>query len=393
MDRVIDQVSSATQWEQMQASGKKLTIKYGVDVTAPFLHLGHAVNLWMMRELQEQGHKVIFLIGDFTTRIGDPTGKSAARVVPSRSDIDRNANEFIKQVGYILIQSSDCFEVRRNSEWYDEMGLDEFISLLSMVTHSRLIQRDMFQQRINKQKEIWMHELLYPVLQAYDSKMLNSDLTIVGSDQLFNEMLGRFYQEKFGQKPQLVITSKITPGTDGKEKQSKSIGNYIALEDSPRDKFGKVMSIPDSLTIEYLKIYTIMPLAEIQEIQKGIFDSTVHPMTAKKLLASSIVKRYHGDVIASSEQQWFESSFSQRKTPVDMPEVVCDGRPLLDIIDQYCIDRSRANIRRLAKQGAISIDGKKLNDQDILLPFDLPGEAILKVGKRIWLRCLTPQSS
>ena len=183
--------------------------------------------------------------------------------MPAREQIEANAQEFIRQVGRVLHSDPSVFEVRRNSEWYDAMSVDEFLSLVGMVTHSRLVQRDMFQRRIAKGDEIYMHEMLYPVLQGYDSRMLGSDVTIVGSDQLFNELMGRTYQEKLGQEPQVVITTRITPGTDGVAKQSKSLGNYIALAETPRDMFGKAMSIPDHLTTSYLEVYTDVPMAEV----------------------------------------------------------------------------------------------------------------------------------
>jgi len=257
--RTTDQVFSLDELRGRLATGRPLRIKYGVDVTAPFLHIGHAVNLWMMRLFQEHGHKVVFLIGDFTTQIGDPTGKDKRRIVPSEADIQRNAEEFLRQVGQVLLTDDDVFEVRRNSEWWGRMGVGEFLTLVAQITHARLVERDMFQKRIAEHVEIHMHEMLYPILQGYDSVMLESDLTIVGSDQLFNEMMGRLYQERAGQAPQVVLTTQITPGTDGKEKQSKSLGNYIALADTPRDKFGKAMSIPDELVGPYVTVYTDLP--------------------------------------------------------------------------------------------------------------------------------------
>ena len=191
------------------------------------------------------------MIGDFTTRIGDPTGRNQTRPIIAPEDIEKNAEEFIKQIGTVVHTDPAVFEVRRNSEWYANMPLDRFLELVSMVTHARLVSRDMFRDRIANDVEIYMHEVLYPVLQGYDSVMLQSDLTIVGSDQLFNENLGRFYQERFGQAPQVIITSKITPGTDGRNKQSKSLNNYIGLIDSPRDKYGKIMSMPDDLSPKF----------------------------------------------------------------------------------------------------------------------------------------------
>ena len=227
--RTTEEIFSLDQLRERLNSKKKLTIKFGADVTASFLHLGHAVNLWMMRRFQEDGHKVIFLIGDFTTRIGDPTGKADTRPQIQRENIERDGQAFIEQIKNILITDDpEVFEVRKNSEWFDKMSVDKFLSLISLTTHSRLISRDMFQKRIQENKEIYTHELIYPILQGYDSFELDSDLTIVGSDQLFNEMMGKFYQEKFGQRPQTIITSKITPGLSGGPKQSKSLNNYVA---------------------------------------------------------------------------------------------------------------------------------------------------------------------
>ena len=248
--RTTDEIISLSEFEKKLKSGKKLRIKFGADVTAPFLHLGHAVNFWMMRELQELGHKVIFLIGDFTTKIGDPTGKTTTRKKISQEEIESNAKNFIEQVSQILItDNEELFEVKRNSDWFDNISSGELISLLSTVTHSRLISRDMFKKRIKNNHEIHMHEMIYPIIQGYDSVELESDITIVGSDQLFNEMMGRFFQEKHGQEPQVIITSKITAGLDGVNKQSKSLNNYIAITDTAKDKFGKIMSLPDKLII------------------------------------------------------------------------------------------------------------------------------------------------
>ena len=375
--RTTDGVFSLDELKKKLAKGRPLKIKYGVDVTSPFLHIGHAVNLWMMRYMQERGHIVQFLIGDFTTRIGDPTGKTAARVVPEREEIEANATAFIEQVGRVLLTDDEVFEVRRNSEWFDAMGTDEFLSLVSMITHSKLIQRDMFQRRIKNGDEIYMHEMLYPLLQGYDSKMLESDLTIVGTDQLFNELMGRTYQEKFGQEPQVVMTTKITPGTDGKEKQSKTIGNYIALADTPRDKFGKAMSIPDDLTEIYLQVYTDVPMDRVHELGRG------NPYAAKQALAAALVERYHGADAAEAELAWWKNTFSKRNTPTDMPELAVSGGSLLEVIEG-AVDRSRSEIRRLAKQKAIKLDDEPISLDALNEPG--PTGAVLKVGKRQWFK-------
>ncbi len=385
LGRTTEEVLSLDELRARLAGGRPLRIKYGVDVTAPFLHIGHAVNLWMMRYLQDCGHKVIFLIGDFTTRIGDPTGRSESRKVIPPEEIEANARAFIEQVAMVLRTDPGVFEVRRNSEWYEPMPLGEFFNLLSMLTYQRLIQRDMFQKRIADEREIFMHEMLYPVLQGYDSVMLQSDLTIVGSDQLFNEMMGRFYQDRCGQAPQVVMTTKITPGTDGQAKQSKSLGNYIALADSPRDKFGKVMSIPDPLIVPYLHVYTCVPLEEVGRIERGLSDGTVHPMAAKRQLAAAIVERYHGRDVALAEEQWFERTFTRRAIPDDAVQVdVPAGISALGLLQRCLPAATRSHLRRLLEQGAVRLNDARPDLSEAPVP--VSSGDVLKVGKRQWFR-------
>ncbi len=379
--RTTDEVYTLDELKERLEGGRPLRIKYGVDVTAPFLHIGHAVNLWMMRDLQEHGHVVEFLIGDFTTRIGDPTGRSKVRPPIDSAEIGQNAAAFIRQVSAVLLTDPAVFEIRRNSEWWAHMGTEEFLRLLATVTHSKLIARDMFQRRVSAGEEIYLHELLYPVLQGYDSVMLQSDLTIVGTDQLFNELMGRFYQEKFGQPPQVVLTTRITPGTDGVEKQSKSLGNYIALADSPRDKFGKVMSIPDRLILPYFEVYTAVPLEELEPLRKSSDD----PMSWKLRLASEIVARYHGQDAAAREREWFVNTFSRKQAPPDAPVVRLTGpTTLLELLREQLPDRSVSEIRRLIEQGAVEVNGAKRTKPNEVI--SVSGEAIVKVGKLKWFR-------
>lgn len=383
-ERTTEQFFSRDELRDKLKSGKKLRIKYGVDVTAPTLHIGHAVNLWLMRYLQDKGHKVVFLIGDFTTRIGDPTGRSETRPVISREEIDQNAAKFVEQAKMVLrFDDPKLLEIRRNSEWYDKMPLQEMMNLLAMVTHARLISRDMFQLRIAEGKEIHMHELIYPVLQGYDSVMVQSDLTIIGSDQMFNEMMGRFFQEKRGQKPQSVVTTTITPGTDGRHKQSKSLGNYIGLAHSPRDKFGRVMSIPDDLIDAYLRVYTDIPLSEIDRWAE---DKDLSPRDLKMKLAYAIVGRYHGHEAAVTERDWFVNTFSKGQVPEDIPVLgVYEPRmTVLELVGLARKGKSKSDNRRLIKQGAIEINGEKLTQADD--PLVVKTGDILKVGKRSWYR-------
>jgi tyrosyl-tRNA synthetase len=242
--RGVEDIITREETEHLLASGKKLRIKLGIDATSPDLHIGHAVPLWKIRALQDAGHKAVIILGEFTTRIGDPTGRDALRPVLAPAVIRRNTAALKKQLGMILRTDAAHFEFRSNMAWHGKIHEGDFLNLCAMVTHARLIERDMFQERIRQGKEIAMTEMLYPILQGYDSVAIKSDMTIIGSDQLFNEHFGRFFQEKFGQRPQVIITLKILPGLDGGAKMSKSLGNYIALNDAPQDKFGKAMRFP-----------------------------------------------------------------------------------------------------------------------------------------------------
>lgn len=383
--RTTEEIISLEQFKKLLNSGRQIRIKYGVDVTAPYLHIGHAVNLWMMRRLQDLGHKVIFLVGDFTTRIGDPTGKNTLRPVIPPEEIEQNARAFIEQARMVLrFDDPNLLEIRFNSEWYNRMPALDLLQLLSEVSHARLISRDMFQNRINQGEDIRMHEIVYPVLQGYDSVVLNSDLTIIGTDQLFNEMLGRFYQEKAGQEPQVIITTRITPGIDGKAKQSKSLGNYIGLGHSPKDKFGRVMRIPDTLVLTYFEVYTDLSRSELEKLPGEIEKD---PMSCKLRLAEEIVKRYHGSEAAAQEREAFVKTFSKRQVPAEIPEINLTAGPqrAVDLLKTFFGEaKSNRELERLFSQGAISLNGQTLTrPKEVLIPAD---NDVWQVGKRAWLR-------
>lgn len=387
LQRTVADVITADDLRAKFTSGRPLRIKYGVDVTAPFLHIGHAVNLWAMRELQEAGHQVVLLIGDFTTRIGDPTGRSVTRPVIPPEQIERDAAAFIEQAGKVLLTDPAVLEVRRNSEWWAPMALESFLELLAQVTHARLIQRDMFAARIAAGTEIRMHELVYPVLQGYDSCEIGSDLTIVGTDQHFNELMGRFFAARLGGSPQVVITTQITPGIDGQAKQSKSLGNCIALNDSARDMFGKAMRLPDHLVTMYLRQYTLIPLADVTGLAAGMAAGTVNPMTAKRALGRALVERYHSAEQAAAEDEWFRRVFSTRAVPDDIPEITVEdpNATLLAVLRQCLPAASNTELRRLVADGSVRLDGQgKLTDPDqrhLLTSGD-----VIRVGRRRWFR-------
>jgi len=366
-------------------SGKQLRIKFGVDVTNPLIHLGHAVNLWKMREFQEAGHKVVFLIGDFTSLIGDPTGKSKTRPERSKEEIEADAKLYIEQVTKILLDDPKVFEVRRNSEWYGKMSLDEFLKLCGKVTHARLIERDMFQKRIKEGSEIYMHELLYPILQGYDSYVLESDLTIIGSDQLFNEMMGRHYQALFDQAPQSIMTTVITPGLDGKEKQSKSLGNFVAITDAPEEKYGKIMTLPDDLIVTYYKVYTFIDSEKIKEYETQL-NAGANPRDIKMKLAKDIVALYHGEDGAEQAEQSFVRMFQKKDVAADAKEVsIISGTTIIEFLREVGRADSNAEARRLIDEKGVRIGGETVGDVNLVLSKEDDGK-IINVGKRYFYK-------
>ncbi|NEA31356.1 tyrosine--tRNA ligase [Streptomyces sp. SID13031] len=369
--RTTDAIIGEDDLIERLTSGRKLRIKYGVDCTAPDLHLGHAVNLWMMRQLQDLGHQVVFLLGDLTTRIGDPTGRSETRPTLTPAQIEANAASFLDQVSLVLRTEPELFEVRRNSEWYGSMEVATLLGLFSQVTQAQLMARDMFRDRVAAGREIALHELIYPVLQGYDSFAMDSDLTIVGSDQLFNEQLGRHFQQRLGAPSQAVVITTITPGIDGGPKQSKSLNNYIALTDTPKDKFGKLMSLPDPLVQTYAHVYTELPPDVVAALGEAVAHGGPAARDAKLKLAAAVVTRYHGANVAKAERVAFAEQFSHRSIPTDLPEVTVEtSQPtVLELLQAARPELSNSELRRLIHQGAVSIDDQKVlsHDRRVLL--------------------------
>lgn len=377
-------------WESLaEKIGKqqKIKIKFGADPTKPDLHLGHAVALKLMRKFQDEfDAEVQFLIGDFTAKIGDPTGKSKTRPQLSDEEIMNNAMTYAEQVFRIL--DADKTSRWANGQklsflkdcrggWYEGMSLNEFMNLLTLITHSKLIDRDMFQDRISHGQEIHMHEMMYPVLQGYDSVMMESDLTIIGSDQLFNELVGRYYQHKFGQNMQTIITMPILVGTDGHEKMSKSLNNYIGLTDGSVDMFGKTMLIPDGAIMNWVLLISNLSFQEMQDrLHNG-----ENPRDVKADLAHDIVRQFHGEKEADRVKEDFFKAFSRNQIPSDIPEymIQSDEINLLDWLVEQGIIQSKTVGRRLFEQGAIKVNGNKITD--FQEPFVINDEVIIKIGK------------
>jgi len=355
-----------------------LRVKAGFDPTAPDLHLGHTVLIHKMRHFQELGHHVIFLIGDFTGMIGDPSGKSETRKSLTREEVLKNAETYKEQVFKIL--DPDKTEIAFNSNWMNKLGAAGLIQLASQYTVARMLERDDFSKRYMSNKPIGVHEFLYPLIQGYDSVALRSDVELGGTDQKFNLLVGRDLQRNYGQKPQIAITVPILEGLDGVQKMSKSLGNYVGITEDPNDMFGKIMSISDELMFKYYLLLSEKTLEEIEKIKRDIESGKLHPMNVKKELAFEIVKRYHGNELAKNAKDYFEQLFSKREIPEDIQEATFNSPlKLIEIITKLNFSSSNSDARRLANQGAVTINGEKVTDLNSVL---VTGEYILKVGKR-----------
>lgn len=382
--RGVEDIITKNELKGLLNSGKPLRIKHGIDATAPDLHIGHAASLWKLRALQEAGHKAVVLVGDVTTQIGDPTGLSLARPLLSWQEITQNSAAIEKQVKKILLTASARLELRKSSEWYRKISAPDFLKLLSLMTHARLIERDMFQKRIKEGGEIFESEVVYPILQGYDSVMLKSDLTVIGSDQLFNEHVGRALQEKFGQKPQVIVTLKILPGLDGGVKMSKSLGNYIGINDSPRDKFGKAMRLLDSLLISYLESYTDVPAKKVRELERELAAGK-NPMKVKLFFAEALVRRYHGKDTARKEREYFLKVFSKKEF-AQIPSIIVPygSHFVIDLLLRLKLVASKSEARHLVSQQAVEVDGRRVGQptEKIIVSKG----TMIRVGKKRFIR-------
>jgi tyrosyl-tRNA synthetase len=355
---------------------RPLRVKLGLDPTAPDLHLGHSVVLRKLRQFQDLGHKAMLIIGDYTALIGDPTGQNKTRPMLSEGDIERNAKTYFEQAGKILDAAPDKLEIRRNGEWFAKMSFADVLRLASQMSVARMLERDTFEKRFEADITIGIHEFLYPLMQGHDSVMIRSDVEL-GADQLFNNLVGRDLQRDAGQEPQIVMILPILEGLDGVEKMSKSKGNYIGITESPKDMFGKTMSIGDDLMWKWYTLLFFKTPAEIAELKKG------HPMEAKKALAHAIVTQYHGAAAADHAREDFEKQFSKKELreiarllPVAPGEIW-----IVELIEKAHKFGSRSEIRRLIQGGGVSIDGEKISDEKARVA--VRDGMILKVGKLI----------
>jgi len=360
-------------------SKRPMRVKLGLDPTAPDIHLGHTVVLRKMRQFQDMGHKAVLIIGDYTARIGDPSGANKTRPILTPEQIDANAKTYFDQAGKILDTSEDKLEIRHNSEWLEKLSFAELLQLAARKTVAQMIQRDSFKNRLDAGQDVFLHEMLYPIMQGYDSVCIESDVELGGTDQTFNNLVGRDLQKASGQKPQIVMVMPILIGLDGTEKMSKSKGNYIGVTDEPADMFGKVMSIPDTLMENYFTLLTDLP---VDRIAICTDPSKTHPRAAKSDLGKMIVAQYHGPDAAESAAREFDRVFQKHDIPAEMPEITV-GAGAIGIVDLICLAEfaeSRSQAKRLVKQGAVSIDAQNIGSIDAEI--EPAGGQVLKVGKR-----------
>ncbi len=359
-----------------EKENRPLRIKAGFDPTAPDLHLGHTVLLEKLRQFQQCGHQVVFLIGDFTGMIGDPTGKNETRPPLTKEDVLANAETYKQQVFKVL--DVDKTEVRFNSEWFGKMSAAEMIALAGKATVARMLERDDFEKRYKGGQSIAIHEFLYPLVQGFDSVALDADIELGGNDQKFNLLMGRQLQESHKKMPQIIMTMPLLEGLDGVNKMSKSLNNYVGIEDAPSDQFGKIMSASDDLMLRYYELLTDVNLDEIK---------AMHPMEAKKQLAARIVVRFHGNDAGKAAREGFEKQFAKKEVPDDIPEASIASQDgslwLVKALSEAGLTQSNGEGMRLVKQGAVSVDGEKVSDKDFSLTV---GSYLIKCGKRRFLK-------
>ncbi len=383
--RGVDEILPEEDLIEKLKSGKTLTIKAGFDPTAPDLHLGHTVLINKLRTFQQLGHKVVFLIGDFTGLIGDPTGKNVTRKPLSKEQVLENAKTYQEQVFKIL--DEDKTEIRFNSEWMDGLGAAGMIKLAASQTVARMLERDDFKKRYNNGQPIAIHEFLYPLVQGWDSVALESDVELGGTDQRCNLLMGRELQKEQGQKQQSIVMVPLLEGLDGVQKMSKSLNNYIGITDAPNDMFGKVMSISDDLMWRYYDLLSFRPLEEIAELKTRVANGE-NPRDIKIMLAKEIIARFHDDAAAEGAHQDFIQRFQKNAIPDDMPELEIalsdEGIAIGNLLKEANLVGSTSDAMRMIKQGAVKINGDKVEDTRLVITEK--GENVYQVGKRKFAR-------
>jgi tyrosyl-tRNA synthetase len=369
-----------------------LRIKQGFDPTSPDIHLGHTVGIRKLKQFQDLGHQVVLIVGDYTAMVGDPSGRSSTRPQLTYEEILRNAETYQDQFFRILDRSKT--EVLFNGEWLKRLEFLEVMKLASRYTVARLLERDDFSNRFKNGTPIALHELFYPLMQGYDSFAMKADVELGATEQTFNLLAGRVIQEAYGMEPQCILTLPILVGLDGEKKMSKSLGNYIGVDESPKDMFGKTMSIPDRLIFDYFQLATEVTIEKLEDVRKRLASPDVNPMLLKKELGETIVDLYHPKGSGQAAREEFERVFSQKQLPDDMPELTAQGLTelgldpkavyLVHLMAKANMSKSNSEARKLIESGSVSIDGEKITNVDLEFPLD--HDLVLKVGKRRFLR-------
>lgn len=389
---VVEIIPEAELKERLTRSLKEdrpLKVKLGLDPSAPDIHIGHTVVLHKLRQFQELGHVVQLIIGDFTGRIGDPTGKSETRKQLTEAEIAENARTYKEQLFKIL--DPEQTEVHFNSKWLASLTFSDVLELAAKTTVARMLERDDFERRYRANQAISVHEFFYPLMQGYDSVALGCDVELGGTDQKFNLLMGRQLQQEYGQEPQIVMMLPLLEGLDGEKKMSKSLGNYIGIDDEPNDMYGKAMSVPDELMLKYFELATDLPMEELELLEQQLTTGTLHPRDAKMQLAKTFVRMYHGEEAAEGAEQHFKTVFQQNALPEDIPEVVLGKGELengklwiVKLLTRLDLVPSNGEARRMVGQGAVKIDGKKVEGAGV--DVEVTDGMIVQVGKRKFAR-------
>jgi tyrosyl-tRNA synthetase len=372
--------------ERAYKTGKPLKVKAGFDPTAPDIHLGHTVILRKMKHFQDLGHTVIFLIGDFTGLIGDPSGRSSTRKPMTEEEILSNAETYKSQIFKILDPEKTVIDF--NSRWLSKFTPSEFIKLLSKYTVARILERDDFEKRMKNGIPVFMHEIIYPLFQGYDSIALEADVELGGTDQKFNLLVGRELQKEYGQEPQVIMTLPLLEGIDGKEKMSKSLGNYIGINENPKEIFGKIMSISDELMFRYYELLTDIPMKEIEKMREDAISGKVNPKVLKEELGYLIVKDFWGEEKAREAREEFEKVFSKGEIPEEIEEIPVEEESvsIVELLFQKGILPSKGEVKRLIRGGGLYLDGERIDDVNFILDFKKKEGFILKLGKKKFYR-------
>ncbi len=388
IEELIPEDEMLRKLERAMKENRPLRVKQGFDPTAPDVHLGHTIGLRKLRQFQELGHRVVLIIGDYTGMVGDPSGLSETRNQLDHDTVMKNAKSYEEQ--FFRIVGREQTEVHFNGEWFSKMSFKDVMGLAGRVTVARLLERDDFALRYSNKLPISLHEMYYPLMQAYDSVAVKADVELGGTEQKFNLIMGRHIQQMFGQEPQIVLTLPILEGIDGVQRMSKSIGNYVGVTEEPAQMFGKIMSIPDTLVVRYFRLVTDAPVEEVDEKERTLAAGSVNPRDVKSELAATIVKMYHGEAAAVRAREEFDRVFSHKGLPDDIPvvEVRTDGEKLwvVTLLRDSGLVSSSSDARRLLKQGAVEVDGVKVCDEAAQVSLPRDKEVLVKVGKRRFAR-------